>query len=93
MRPEGYDRKVSLHCPTCGGDQFEFDDAIQSEDAYVRCIGCGREMTKGELIRENTENIQEHLNDISKDVKDDLAKEMKSMLRNAFKGNKHIKFE
>lgn len=93
MKPGKYDRNVSLHCPTCGGTQFEYDDGINDAHKSVHCISCDREMTKDELIHENSENIEEHLSEIGKKVRDDFAKEMRKRLMKAFKGNKNIKFK
>ncbi len=98
VSPEGdksdnYDRNVSLHCPTCGSTQFEYDETLDDDHAEVRCISCDREMTKDELIHENSENINEHVFEIGKQAVDDVAKEMRKSLKKAFNGNKNIKFK
>lgn len=93
MKSGKYDRNVTLCCPTCGGTQFEYDNGIDDAHANVRCISCNREMTKEELIHENSENIEEHVSEIGKEARDDLVKEMRKNLKKAFKGNKYIKFK
>lgn len=88
-----YDRNITLQCPTCGGMQFEFDDDIDEGNAKIQCISCDREMTKDELIHENSENIEVHASEVGKEVLDDLAKEMKKSLKKAFRGSKNIKIK
>jgi NMD protein affecting ribosome stability and mRNA decay len=92
MDTEKYNRSVSLLCPTCGSDQFEFeggDEVVES----ARCTGCGREFKKNELIEENSENISEHVKEMGQEFTHDTAKEMRKTLKKAFRGNKHIKFK
>ncbi|RUO18006.1 hypothetical protein CWE08_12075 [Aliidiomarina iranensis] len=93
MNSEKYDRNVSLHCPTCGATQFEYDETLEDDHSMVRCISCDREVTKAELIHENSENINEHMEEIGKQAADDVAKEMRKSLKKAFRGNKNIKFK
>jgi len=93
MNSDKYDRNVSLQCPTCGATQVEYDEAVESDHAKVRCVSCDREMTKEELIHENSENLDEHLREIGEQALDDVANEMKKSLKKAFSGNKNIKFK
>ena len=90
MDAEKYSRSVSLHCPTCGGDQFEYerdDESVRS----VKCATCEREFTKDQLIEDKSENISEHVKEIGNEVKKDFAKEMRDSLKKAFRGSKNIK--
>jgi len=48
-------------------------------------------MTKDELIRENSENITEHIESIGKEVTRDFTHEMRKTLKQAFRGSKFIK--
>ena len=93
MKSEKYDRSVSLHCPTCGSTQFEYDETLEDDNAMVRCISCDREITKAELTHENSGNINEHMKEISKLALDDVAKEMRKSLKKTLRGNKNIKFK
>jgi len=43
------------------------------------------------LIHENSEKIHEHVKEIGKEVTEDLGREFKKQLADAFKGNKFIK--
>jgi len=90
MNPDKYNRQVGLVCPTCGCDQFETRDDIEESMAIVKCISCDREFTKGELIRENSENIDEHISEIGRQATKDAAEELKKSLKRAFRGNKNI---
>lgn len=94
MKSGKYNRDITLLCPICGGTQFEHDDDdIDAEHASFRCVSCGHEMTKDEFVHENSENIDEHVLKIGKEAVNDLAKEMKKALKNAFSGNKNIKIK
>ena len=93
MQSGKYDRNVPLICPTCAGSQFEFDDEDARPEATVRCTSCGREMTRDELLCENSENVQEHVKEIGGEVVQDIAEEMRKSLKKAVRGNKNIKFE
>lgn len=93
MDAEKYNRSVTLLCPTCGGTQFSPASPDNIESELKKCESCGREITRDELIRENSENIDEHMNEIKKEVTKDLADELKAKLASAFKGSKFIKIK
>jgi len=93
LRSDKYERRIELLCPTCGGTQFKFVGDADASDADVVCVSCNRKMTKEELIRENQENISEHQVEIVKEVLEDVAYEMRSALKRAFRGNKNIKIK
>lgn len=82
-----YDRSVELHCPTCGGTNFEYEE--HDEAAPVKCAGCGLITSRSDLIAANGENIGAHIEQITKEASADLVKQFK----NAFKGNKFIKLK
>lgn len=91
MNEEKYNRTVTLLCPTCGGTQFSPVSPKNNAAEVQQCVSCGREITCDELIRENTENIEEHVKEVGKQVTDDLALELKKKLSSAFKGSKFTK--
>ncbi len=93
MNTEKYNRTVTLHCPTCGSSNFSQLDEAELEAALVTCASCGREITKAELIRENTENIDEHVKEIKVQVVEDLQHQLKQSLVDAFKDNEYIKIK
>lgn len=89
MDAEKYNRSIPLQCPTCGSNQFEHSE----EPVLMKCASCGRELTRDELISENGENIQKHVEEIGKQAAQDLGQQMKKSLQDAFKGNKFIKIK
>jgi len=93
MDTEKYNRSVTLICPTCGSIQFNSSDLKNSESELLKCASCGLELTHDELIRENSENINEHVKEIEKEVTEDLGREIKKQLVDAFKGSKFIKIK
>ncbi len=93
MDTEKYNRSVALLCPTCGGTQFSPVSPDDIESELQRCASCGREITRDELIRENSENIDEHAKEIEKEVTKDIALELKKQLASAFRGSKFIKLK
>lgn len=79
MNPEKYSRNIILVCPTCGGSELKHD-----ESDIVKCAGCDNEMKREELIQGNDENIQANV----EEVKDEIFKDVKKQLKDAFKGFK-----
>lgn len=92
MSSEKYNRSLSLICPVCGGDQFEFDDCEETANIY-KCPSCKREFTRELLIEENSENISEHVKEIGDEVAKDVAKELRATLQKAFSGSGSIRFK
>ncbi|MXS86337.1 hypothetical protein ABO04_10650 [Nitrosomonas sp. HPC101] len=93
MDAEKYNRSVTLLCPTCGGTQFSPVSPDNIESELQKCASCSREITRDELIRENSENINEHVNEIKKEMTEDVANELKKQLASVFKGSKFIKIK
>jgi len=80
---------VSLLCPTCGGTEFEHTEAGQ----LATCTRCGLKISKDDLIRANSENIEANMQDITNAVTRDAAKALQMVLKQAFRGNKNIKIK
>jgi hypothetical protein len=87
MNSEKYDRSIVLDCPTCGNSEFETPE--DENNPLVKCVSCNREMTKDDLINENSENIDFNLEEVRGEVLGDISKIFKS----AFKGSKNIKIK
>jgi CRISPR/Cas system-associated protein Cas10 (large subunit of type III CRISPR-Cas system) len=89
MDAEKYNRTISMLCPTCGGTQF----AQSKSDAgpIETCARCGRSVSREELIRENSENIAEHVNEVKREVVKDAQKEIRDMLKKSFGRNKNLR--
>lgn len=88
MDAEKYNRNVTLNCPTCGGTDFEIPD-LESEP--VKCVRCSREISRDELLRENSENISENVEEVRAEVVKDFQMDLKASLKKALRGSKHIK--
>lgn len=86
MRDSKYNRSITLLCPTCGNSELQVDDDC---DEQILCPSCDRYMTKDELIRENGENIDTHLDEVKTEIKKDIS----NIFKNAFKGSKSIRFK
>lgn len=87
---DNYHRNIALRCATCGSsNDFEFNES------YVKCKRCNREYHGGydELVELNQAHIQEELDDMKAEVKQDAEKYLRDSLKKAFKGNKFIKLK
>jgi hypothetical protein len=93
MNTQKYNRSVALMCPTCGGSQFSPVSPNNVESVLQECADCDREITRDDLIHEKSENIEEHLNEIKKEVTKDIANNLKKQLASAFNGSKFIKIK
>ena len=78
MDASKYNRSVTLLCPTCGNTEFAHEE---NSSELVRCASCGREFTKDDLIRENSENISIGVEEMKQQVVKDITKEFKSALQ------------
>ena len=85
MNSEKYKRQISLHCHACGGTQFEYDETIESDEQVVKCAQCSRETTKGELMNENSENINAHAREVADEAVKDITKELNKTLKRLFR--------
>lgn len=86
MDADKYRRSVSLSCPTCGSTEFDIpDDGTQP----VTCSRCERTIMRDELVRENSENISAHV----EEVKSEIVRDLKDSLRKAFRGNKNFRIK
>ena len=93
MNPEKYNRNVRLLCPTCGCSDFSYDEGTDETIQIMTCASCGREFNKDELIRKNSENIDEHLSEMKEEITKDIADELRKSLRKAFSGSKNFRIK
>lgn len=81
------EKLISLRCSICGNDQFssvdgDFEDIKDAEDEVkVRCSDCGRVISKGELIEENSEIIDANVEDFKDEIMQELMKDIKKMFK------------
>lgn len=88
---DSYDKNIQLRCISCGDTDFEFND----DKTWIKCNRCGKEYQGGydELLELNQENINQELEDTKNEIAKDLKDDITQMFRDAFKGNKNIKFK
>lgn len=89
---DNYSYSILLRCVVCGSeDYFDYNE----NKSYIKCTNCGKEYFGGydELVACNQEQIEEVKKIATKEVGNDLQKELDQMLKNVFKGNKYIKFK
>lgn len=67
-----HSRSISMQCPTCGGEAFEY-----SEGPEVRCVRCDRVTTKDELREANGDRIAAEVDDVKEAILKDVAGELR----------------
>lgn len=91
MSFENLNRTVTLLCPDCGSNQFAFDGDDTSDASTVKCSGCGRESTKADLIAANRDRIDAEVKKIGEEATEEVARQLKKSLQDAFRGSTTIK--
>lgn len=89
---DNYSFNIRLRCVVCGSeDNFE----CNGDKSYIKCTNCGKEYFGGydELVECNQELIAEAKELVVDEIDKDLQKDINSLFKNAFKGNKFIKFK
>lgn len=89
---DNYSFNIRLRCVVCGSeDNFECNE----DKSYIKCTNCGKEYFGGydELVECNQELIAEAKELVVDEIDKDLQKDKNSLFKNAFKGNKFIKFK
>ena len=87
-----YKIEVPLRCVVCAEtDFFEFNE----DKSYCKCTNCGKEYSGGydELVSYNQEAINNAIKEKRDEIEQDLSKDIHNMLKDAFRGNKYIKFK
>lgn len=82
MKKSTYSRNISLQCVTCGADYaFESNDS----KGIIKCLRCNRIYYGGynELKDLNQKRIDEEMQIIVKDAKEDIEKELVEMFKKA----------
>lgn len=77
-----------LRCATCKSDShFDCND----DKSYIKCTYCNREYFDGydELLQLNQDAIEV----VKKTIVNDLEKDFNKKMKEAFKGNKYLKFK
>lgn len=84
-----YSKNILLRCVVCGSDS---DFECNEDKTYVKCNKCNREYYGGydELVELNKSLIDEEVEQTKEEIVSDIHKDLTTMLKNAFKGNKYI---
>lgn len=87
MFMKNMEKLITLRCSICGNDQFSsvdgsIEDIKDAEDEVkVKCSDCGRVISKGELIEENSEIIDANMEDFKDEIMQELMKDIKKMFK------------
>lgn len=80
-------KTITLECPSCKSQ----DIILSQAKSCGECNSCGRRFPGGydELVRLNSDKIDE----VKQQFANEAKKEIQKSLKDAFKGNKFIKFK
>ena len=76
-------KEIKMICPICGNDQFELEykeyENINDapDEANIKCSDCGTSFSKEDLIEENSELIDIAIEDLKKEVVEQLEAKIK----------------
>ena len=73
---EAYSRSISLLCPTCASDQFDFDDGVEEEKREYKCQGCGLTTSYQSIMESNSSRIDAEMQALSDEVISDAEKQL-----------------
>lgn len=84
---QNIEKEITLMCSVCGNDQFITVDEINQDisdvddDVEIKCTDCGRVVTKGEFLEENSYIIEANI----EDYKDEILKQIEKDVNKIFK--------
>lgn len=86
-----YQKTITLECPSCTSQ----DITLNESKSHGICNSCGKEFPGGydELVELNSMRINKIQETLIKEVKVDVEKDIQKALKDAFRGNKFIKFK
>lgn len=84
-----YSGSVTLFCPTCAGQQFEFDTNISEIERKYVCASCEGAFSHDDLLARNSEVISGAV----KEFKENIVKDFKTDLRKSFSNLKGWKIK
>lgn len=87
-----YSKNIHLRCVVCGSDS---DFECNEDKTYVKCTKCNREYFGGydELVELNKGLIDEEIEQTNEEIACNIHKDLTTMLKNAFKGNRYFRVD
>ena len=86
-----HEKSVSLICPNCGSDQWEYDK--DDPNTLYTCAGCGKVFTDEELTEANKDLLEKESEKFADEIGEKFSKDIDKKLKDAFKGNKYVKIK
>lgn len=88
---DSYNKSIQLRCIVCGDSDFEMNE----DKTWIKCNRCEKEYPGGydELVELNQALINREVEKMKGELITDVKKDIADMFKNAFKGNKNIKFK
>ncbi|WP_298356016.1 hypothetical protein [uncultured Litoreibacter sp.] len=76
MNNNDFSRSMSLLCPVCAGDQFDFDRDLQEEQRTYTCSSCNHVSSHEEIMSSNRPRIEAEVDQIGKEIIAGAAKNL-----------------
>lgn len=71
-------KKIILHCPICGNDQFEYPDGVEesefNDSTVFKCSDCGTAFARSELIELNQDRIDNTIEEVKEDIANEITR-------------------
>ena len=80
-------RKITLHCPVCGNDQFsslnmKIDDLSDApDDSRIQCADCKSIYSKAEILERNHDIIDANIEELKQEAIEEIQKELKKIFK------------
>ena len=80
-------RKITLHCPICGNDQFSSIDMKKDDlsdapdDSRIQCADCKSIYSKAEILERNHDIIDANIEELKQEAIEEIQKELKKIFK------------
>lgn len=71
------EKTITLYCGICGSSDFKID----SEKSLYTCAQCDEVYTKAEVINDNKYIIDQHVDEMKKELMNDIEDKFKKMMK------------
>ncbi|UWQ32213.1 hypothetical protein K3555_16875 [Leisingera sp. M527] len=76
-----YSRSIAMLCPTCGSDEFSFDNDLTETERTYECTSCGMEFTHEDIMDQNQDTISRAVEGMKKEIVADIRKDFKKIFK------------